>query len=141
MTLSLLIDELLGEGATVTLGATDEEEASIRDETVLTDIPLEDTPVIDEVELIETLEEVSVTDEIEPTETLKERSIITDEVEPMGTLEVASVIIDETGPVNSLLEETLLVIIGPIVAVLEEVWLNTLELLESTEELSIITLL
>ena len=45
----------------------------------------------------------------------------------MGTLEVVY-ITDETGLMDSWLKEILLVIIGPIVALLEGVWLNTLEL-------------
>ena len=55
---------------------------------------------------------------------LEEGSIATDEVEPMGTLEVVY-ITDETGLMDSRLEEILLVI---IIALLEGVWLNTLEL-------------
>ena len=125
---------ILGEVATIALGKTDEE-ASVRDEIGLTDIILEDTSVIDEVGLIETLEGASVTDEIGPIEMLKEGSIATDEVEPMGTLEVVS-ITDKTGPMDSLLEEILLVIIGPIVAVIEGVWIITLEL-KSTTDVSI----
>ena len=58
---------------------------------------------------------------------LEEGSTATDEIESMGTLEVVY-IADETGLMDSWLEEILLVITGPIVALLEGVWLNTLEL-------------
>ena len=117
--LSLLIDELLGEEATIALetnGVLLEVASKIGP---LTDILLEDTSLLDEIRSTETLEDT------------------TDEIGPIEKLEVS--IIAETGPTDTLLGEILLVIIGPIAAVPEGVWLNMLKL-KSTAEVSIILL-
>ena len=114
--LSLLIDELLGEEATIALetnGILLEMASKIGR---LTDILLEDTSLLDEIRSTETLEDT------------------TDEIGPVEKLEVS--IIAETGLMDTLLGEILLVIIGPIAAVPEGVWLNML----TTEEVSIILL-
>lgn len=119
VTLSLLIDELLGEEATIALetnGVLLEVASKIGG---LTDILLEDTSLLDEIRSTETLEDT------------------TDEIGPIEKLEVS--IIAESGSTDTLLGEILLVIIGPIAAVPEGVWLNMLKL-KSTEEVSIILL-
>ena len=119
VTLSLLIDELLGEEATIALetnGVLLEVASKIGG---LTDILLEDTSLLDEIRSTETLEDT------------------TDEIGPIEKLEVS--IVAESGSTDTLLGEILLVIIGPIAAVPERVWLNMLKL-KSTEEVSIILL-
>ena len=119
VTLSLLIDELLGEEATIALetnGVLLEVASKIGG---LTDILLEDTSLLDEIRSTETLEDT------------------TDEIGPIEKLEVS--IIAESGSTDTLLGEILLVIIGPIATVPEGVWLNMLKL-KSTEEVSIILL-
>ena len=107
--LSVLIDEILGEEATIALetnGVLLEVASKIGG---LTDVLLEDTSLLDEIRSTETLEDTT------------------------------DAIIAETGPTDTLLGEILLVIIGPIAAVPEGVWLNILKL-KSTEEVSIILL-
>ena len=107
--LSVLIDEILGEEATIALetnGVLLEVASKIGG---LTDILLEDTSLLDEIRSTETLEDTT------------------------------DAIIAETGPTDTLLGEILLVIIGPIAAVPEGVWLNMLKL-KSTAEVSIILL-